>query len=261
MDYLLYSIHMFDLKNKVAVVTGASSGLGVQFAKALALQGASVVILARREDKLRAVKEEIEKIGTLCIAIKCDVTNERLVDEAVEAIIEKCGGIDILINNAGISNIAPAEKMTMKEWDDVLNVNIRSVYMMSRAVGKHMIEKKYGKIINISSMFGVVANSAFPVVNYHASKHAVIGLTKALAAEWAKHNITVNAIGPGFFESEMTAASIDTAEFKQYVETYCPMKRIGKSGELDGAIVYLASDASSYMTGQTLIVDGGWTAI
>lgn len=252
---------MFDLTGKIAVITGASSGLGIQFAHALAMQGASVALLARNEDKLRVVKQNLEKKGTVCVAIRCDVTNEKLVNEAVDAIIGKCGKIDILVNNAGAVNTAPGEQLSMQEWDDVLDVNLRSVFMVSRAVGCRMIEKKYGKIINISSMYGFVANTMYPLANYHASKHGVIGLTKALAIEWAKYNITVNSIAPGFFETEMTSEDLKTPEFNQFVETFSPMKRIGRKGELDGAIVYLASDASSFMTGQTLIVDGGWTSI
>ncbi|MBP7967140.1 SDR family oxidoreductase [Candidatus Woesebacteria bacterium] len=252
---------MFDLTGKVAVITGASSGLGIQFAQALAKQGASVAILARSEDKLRSVKQNLEKKGSVCIAICCDVTNENLVNEAIDAIIKKCGKIDILVNNAGAVNTAPSEQLTMQEWDKVLDVNLRSVFMMSSTVGRHMIEKKYGKIVNISSMYGFVANTMYPLANYHASKHGVIGLTKALAIEWAKYNITVNSIAPGFFKTEMTSDDLETEEFNQFIQTFSPMKRIGREGELDGALVYLASDASSFMTGQTLIVDGGWTSI
>lgn len=252
---------MFDLTKKVAVITGASSGLGIQFAKALARQGASIAILARREDKLREVKKEIEEIGHLCVAIRCDVSNERHVTEAVQAIVKKCGTIDILVNNAGAANATPAEDLTMQEWDEVLDVNLRSVFMMSREVGKHMIERKYGKIINISSMYGFVANTMYPLANYHASKSGVIGLTRALAIEWAQYNITVNSIAPGFFKTEMTSEDLETEEFNTFVKTFSPMKRIGREGEIDGALIYLASDASSFMTGQTLIVDGGWTSI
>ena len=183
------------------------------------------------------------------------------MNEAVDAIIEKCGKIDILVNNAGAVNTAPGEQLSMQEWDEVLDVNLRSVFMVSRAVGSRMIEKKYCKIIKISSMYGFVANTMYPLANYHASKHGVIGLTKALAIEWAKYNITVNSIAPGFFKTEMTSEDLETEEFNTFVKTFSPMKRIGREGELDGAIVYLASDASSFMTGQTLIVDGGWTSI
>jgi gluconate 5-dehydrogenase len=171
------------------------------------------------------------------------------------------GRIDILINNAGTSVISPAEKMSETDWDKVLDVNLKGVFLVAKHVGTQMIKQNYGKIVNISSIFGTVGNTAFPVVNYHAAKHGVIGITRALAAEWAKYNITVNAIGPGFFESEMTAAAINTPDFQKYVEASCPMKRIGKPGELNGALIYLSSDASTYVTGHTIFVDGGWTSV
>lgn len=252
---------MFDLTGKVALVTGASSGLGVQYALALAGQGADIVLLARRIEKLEEVKKQIEALGKRCLAVKCDVTHETEIISSMETIVATCGKVDILVNNAGTSAISPAENMSETDWDKVLDVNLKGVFLMAKHVGKQMIKQKYGKIINISSMYGVVANSMFPVVNYHASKHGVVGLTKALANEWAKYNITVNAIGPGFFESEMTAGAINTPEFKQYVDVSCPMKRIGNPGELNGALVYLACDASSYTTGQIIVVDGGWTSI
>ncbi len=252
---------LFDLTGKVAIVTGASSGLGVQFAKALATQGADIVIVARRMEKLQAVQKEIEGMGRKCLAVQCDVNKEAEIKSAVEQTIKEFGKIDILVNNAGVSAIAPAESMTEEQWDSVLNTNLKSVFLFSKNVAPQMIKQKYGKIISTSSMFGLVGNTAFTVCNYHASKSGVIGLTKALAAEWAKHNITVNAIGPGFFESEMTAAAIHTPEFEGYVKMSCPMQRTGKTGELDGALIYLASDASSYITGQILAVDGGWTAV
>jgi len=253
--------NMFDLIGKIAVVTGASSGLGVQYAKALASQGADVVLLARRVDKLETVKNEILATGRRCIALKCDVTVEGEIVFAIHQIMHTFGRIDILINNAGTSAISPAEKMSESDWDKVLDVNLKGVFLVAKHVGTQMIKQNYGKIVNISSIFGCVGNSSFPVVNYHAAKHGVIGITKALAAEWAKYNITVNAIGPGFFESEMTASAINTDDFKRYVEVSCPMKRIGKPGELNGAMIYLSSDASTYVTGQTIFVDGGWTCI
>lgn len=253
--------NLFDLKGKVAIVTGASSGLGVQFAKALAGEGAHVVVVARRMEKLEVVKKEIEGMGRKSIAIQCDVNKEEEIKKVVEKTIQEFGRVDIVVNNAGVSSISPAEDMTETQWDQVVDTNLKSVFMFSKHVAPQMIKQKYGKIINISSMFGLVGNTAFPVVNYHASKSGVVGLTKALAAEWAKHNITVNAIGPGFFESEMTATAIHTPEFEGYVKMSCPMQRIGKAGELNGVLIYLASDASSYTTGQTIAVDGGWTAI
>lgn len=253
--------NMFDLTGKKAIVTGASSGLGVQYAKALAAQGADVALLARRVEKLEEVKNEIVAMGRQCVAIKCDVTIEGEIVNAIFQVLQSFGRIDILINNAGTSAISPAENMSEMDWDKVLDTNLKGVFLVAKHVGKQMIKQNYGKIINISSIFGAVGNSAFPVVNYHAAKHGVIGITRALGAEWAKYNITVNAMGPGFFESEMTATAINTPDFLKYVEVSCPMKRIGKPGELNGALIYLASDASSYMTGQTIFVDGGWTSI
>lgn len=252
---------IFSLQGKVALVTGASSGLGVQFAKALARQGAKMAILARRREKLEKVAAELKNMGAECLTVTCDVTDTSQVKQAVADIVAHFGRIDILANNAGTSEIAPAESMTDESWKKVINVNLTAVFIVAREVGQQMIVQKYGKIINTSSMFGLVANTAFPVANYHAAKSGVVGLTKALAAEWAKHNITVNAIGPGFFESEMTQSAINTPEFTQYVQISCPAKRIGKTGELDGAMIFLASDASSYVTGQIICVDGGWTAI
>lgn len=252
---------MFDLTGKIALVTGASSGLGVQYAKALADQGADLILLARRVEKLEAVKAEIETMGKRCLAVKCDVTVEAEIQNAVAEAVKFYGRIDILVNNAGTSAISPAESMAEADWDKVLDTNLKGVFMVAKHVGAQMITQKYGKIINISSMFGLVANAFFPVCNYHAAKHGVVGLTKALSAEWAKHNITVNAIGPGFFESEMTAGAINTPQFSQFVNISCPMKRIGNPGELNGILIYLASDASSYTTGQTIAVDGGWTAV
>lgn len=261
MFFSISMINMFDLTRKIAVVTGASSGLGVQYAKALAEQGADLAILARRVDRLEAVKNEIIGMGRKCVAVQCDVTSERDIDMAIHQILQAYGRIDILINNAGTSAIAPAEQMTEADWDKVLDTNLKGVFLVAKHVGGQMIKQNYGKIVNISSIFGAVGNSMFPVANYHAAKHGVIGLTKALADEWAKYNITVNAIGPGFFESEMTAGAINTPEFLKYVEVSCPMKRIGKPGELNGALIYLSSDASTYVTGQTIFVDGGWTSI
>lgn len=253
--------NLFDLKGKIAVVTGASSGLGVQYAKALAAQGADVALLARRVEKLDQHRDEILASGKKCVAIRCDVTSEDEITAAINQVVQDFGRIDILVNNAGTSAISPAENMTEEDWDKVLNTNLKGVFMTAKHVGQQMIKQNYGKIVNISSIFGTVGNDLFPVCNYHAAKHGVIGLTKALSAEWAKYNITVNAIGPGFFESEMTSDAIKTLDFQKYVDESCPMKRIGKPGELNGALIYLASDASTYTTGQTIFVDGGWTAV
>lgn len=253
--------NLFDLTGKTAIVTGASSGLGVQFALALANQGANLALVARRIDKLEEVQKEVEQLGVKCISIKCDVTNTGEITAAVNKTIETFGNIDILVNNAGVGVGIPAENQTDEEWLNTINVNLNSVYFFAREVGKHMIKNSYGKIINIGSIHSNVAMAGSPISAYCTSKGGVQMLTKALANEWAKHNITVNAIGPSYFESEMTEAVLKQEGFSQALKAYCPMGRAGKKGELDGALVYFASDASSFTTGQLLSVDGGWTTI
>lgn len=253
--------NLFDLKGKIAVVTGASSGLGVQFAKALAREGADLAIVARRMDRLETVKKEVEALGVRCFAVKCDVTNIDEIKEAVAKIKEHYGTIDILVNNAGLGLAEPADSQSDKTWETMMKVNINGVYYFAREVGKIMIEKSYGKIINIGSIHSTVAMAGSPISAYCTTKGAVKMMTKALANEWAKHNITVNAIGPGYFPSEMTQDVLASEGFMQAVKAYCPMGRPGSEGELDGAIVYFASDASRYTTGQLLTVDGGWTTI
>jgi len=253
--------HLFDLKGKVALITGASSGLGVQFAKALAAQGANIVISARRVERLEQVKKEVEALGVECLAVQCDVGKN---DEIISMVAEtkaRFGQIDILVNNAGVGQAIPAEQQTDEEWLSMINLNLNAVYFVAREVGKVMIEQKYGKIINIGSIHSTVAMMGSPITAYNASKGGVAMLTKSLANEWAQHNITVNAIGPAYFQSEMTDAVINDDSFLVAVKAYCPMGRVGRPGELDGALVYFASDASSYTTGQLLTIDGGWTTI
>ena len=253
--------NLFNISGKVAVVTGASSGLGRQFALALAREGANVAILARRVEKLEKVKEEVEALGVACISVKCDVVDNESIKNAVAAVVERFGRIDILVNNAGVGTGAPAELQEDSVWNMTINTNLNGVYFVAREVGKVMIKQNYGKIINIGSIHSTVCMNGSPISAYCASKGGVAMLTKALACEWAKYNITVNAIGPAYFESEMTDQVINTPEFAQAVMAYCPMGRVGQAGELDGAVVYFASDASSYTTGQLLTIDGGWTTI
>lgn len=252
---------LFSLKGKVAIVTGASSGLGVQMAKALANQGANLAILARRVEKLENVKTDVEKLGAKCIALKCDVTDNNQIKEAVAAVLKEYGTIDILINNAGLGLTDNAEKQSDELWEKMIRTNISSCFYMAREVAPTMIKNKYGKIINIGSIHSTVAMPGFPISAYATTKGGVEMLTKSLAVEWAKYNITVNAIGPAYFASEMTEAVISDASFNKVIEAYCPMGRVGAEGELDGAVIYFASDASKYTTGQLLSIDGGWTAI
>ncbi|MBP3894777.1 MAG: SDR family oxidoreductase [Atopobiaceae bacterium] len=254
---------LFDLTGKVALVTGAAFGLGVQFAKALAGQGADIAICARRLDRLEAVKAEIEKLGVRCFATRCDVTDTAQIVDMVAAVKAEYGRIDILVNNAGVGDATPAAEMDDATWRRVLSTNLDAVFYVAREVGKVMIEQGYGKVINLASLHSevVMPGAAWPVTAYTAAKGGVKMLTKSLAVEWAQKGITVNAIGPAYFNSEMTGAIMDSGGFDPIAKTYCPMGRAGREGELNGALIYFASDASSYTTGQLLCVDGGWTAI
>ncbi len=250
-----------DLKNRIALVTGASSGLGVQFARALAHYDCSLALVARREEKLKQVQKSIEELGVPCHYYIADVQDPEQVKETVKRTLDDFGRLDILVNNAGTATVEPTEDHALDSWEKVLATNITGVFLFTKYVGQVMIKQKYGRIINISSMYGAVGNRFIPASSYHASKGAVNIFTRAVAAEWAKYNITVNTIGPGFFASEMTEGILDNPDFNEFVEHQCPMERIGREGELDGALLLFASDASSYITGQVLYVDGGWTSV
>ncbi len=252
---------LFDLKGSVAVVTGASSGLGVQMAKALARQGADLVILARRKEKLEQVAEEIRELGVKCLPIVCDVTDIEAIKRAAEITEKEFGKVDILINNAGSGGVAPAEETSDEMWYHAINLDLNGVFMVAREFGKIMIKNKYGRIINIASMYGMVGNMAHPSSAYHAAKGGVVNMTRALAAEWAKYGITVNCICPGYFVTELTQDVLDTEYFTNYMKQTVPVGRYGREGELDSTAVYLASEASSYVTGAIIPVDGGYTCI
>ncbi|WP_295616790.1 SDR family NAD(P)-dependent oxidoreductase [uncultured Methanobrevibacter sp.] len=252
----------FDIKDRIAVITGGSSGLGVQIAKAFASQGVKLALFARREDKLKAVAEEIaDEFGVEVMYAVTDVTDYDNVEESVQKVIDKFGRIDILVNSAGVGHMKPALEQTIEEWDKHLKIDLSGVYYASRAVGKFMVEQKYGKIINLGSIHSRVSIAGGGVSVYTSSKGGVKNLTQDLAVEWAPYNITVNAIGPAYFASEMTAEVIDSPEFAPVIQAYCPMGRVGAPGELDGIAIYLASDASSFCTGQLICIDGGWTSI
>ena len=252
---------LFSLKGRVAVITGASSGLGKRFAEVLAKQGADVALVARRIDRLEENAKKIEALGVKCLPVQCDASVETEVVAAVSKIIAHFGKIDILVNNAGIALVSNSENTSGDDFHKVLDVNVNGVFYFAREVGKNMIANKYGRIINIASMFGLVGNTFLPCLSYHTSKGAVVNLARGLAAEWAKHNITVNNIGPGYFESEMTGDFINDKPFADYVGYSNCFGRVGKVEELDTALIFLAADGSSYITGQTIYVDGGWTAI
>ncbi len=252
---------LFSLKGRVAVVTGASSGLGKRFAETLAKQGADIAIVARRSDRLEENAKVIESLGVKCLPVRCDATVEPDVVSAVKKIISHFGRIDILVNNAGIAIGGKAENTSGEDFMKVMDVNVNGVFYFAREAGKNMIGNGYGRIINIASMYGQVANKFSPCLSYHASKGAVLNFARGLAVKWAKYNITVNNIGPGFFDSEMTHGFIESNVFQEFVKNSTCLERTGRPEELDTALVFLAADESSYITGQTIFLDGGWTAI
>jgi gluconate 5-dehydrogenase len=254
---------LFDLTGRVALVTGCSGGLGVQMAKALAQQGADLVIMARRYEKLLEVKQEIESAhGVKVLPIQCDVTNTEAVDKMVDEAIEKFGHIDIVVNNAGTGAITPAEDITDAQFENEMQIDLFGTFRVARAVAKKsMIPNKYGRIINIASMYGLVGNKIAPSSPYHAAKGGVVNLTRALAGEWGKYGITVNTICPGYFMTPLTRDTLTSEYFTNYAKSVIPLERYGEEGELDSTVVFLAADESRYVTGVALPVDGGYTCV
>ncbi len=253
----------FDLTGQVAVVTGCSTGLGVQMAKALANQGANIVALARRQNLIDEVAADIEKTyGVKAIGVACDITDTDAVNAAVDTILEKFGRIDILINNAGTGGVTPAEDVPDEMFANEMNIDLFGTFKMARAIAKKaMIPANYGRIINIASMYGMVGNKICGSAPYHAAKGGVVNLTRALAAEWGSKGITVNSICPGYFYTPLTKETLDSDFFQQNAKTMIPLERYGNEGELDSAALFLASPASSYVTGVILPVDGGYTCM
>ncbi len=253
---------MFSLKGQVAVVTGASSGLGRQLAEAFARQGADLAILARRYERLEELKKSLEKTYKIrVLSVKVDVTSTKEIDSAVEKVRKTFGKADILLNCAGSSKDKGVLEMEDEEWDFTIATDLTSVFKVTRAFGKMMAEAGYGRIINIASMYGLVGNTEIHTVAYHSSKGGVINFTRAVAAELAMKGVTVNAICPGYFETELTKPVLDTPQFQEFAKMHVPMERYGQPGELDAAAVFLASKEASYVTGVILPVDGGYTAI
>lgn len=253
----------FDLKGQVAVVTGCSTGLGVQMAKALASQGANIVALARRQNLIDEVAAEITKeYGVEAIGVACDITDTDNVNATVDSILEKFGRIDILINNAGTGGVTPAEDVPDDMFTNEMNIDLFGTFKMARAVAKKaMIPAKYGRIINISSMYGMVGNKVLGSAPYHAAKGGVVNLTRALASEWGAKGINVNCICPGYFYTPLTKETLDSDFFQANAKTMIPLERYGNEGELDSAAIFLSSPASSYVTGVILPVDGGYTCM
>ncbi len=251
----------FEIKGQTAVITGASSGLGVTFAEALAETGVNLVIVARRYEKLTQVAEDLsERYGVKVVPVQTDVSQGEQVIKMVQTAVDEFGSIEILVNNAGIATLGPSVEMNVEEWKKVLDVNLTGVFLCARTVAREMIKKKYGKIVNVSSIYGAVGD-IFSTAPYYASKGAVINLTRALAIEWAPYKINVNAIAPGFFPSEMTEQIFKNKEMLDYIISRTPLRRTGNLVDLKAAIIYLASPASDFVTGQTIFVDGGWTSL
>ncbi|MGI9034705.1 MAG: glucose 1-dehydrogenase [Pyrinomonadaceae bacterium] len=249
---------LFDLTGRTAIVTGGSRGVGAEMAEALAEAGAKLMLCARREAELGERVEKFRSAGFTVEGKTCDVSKEADVQSVVDAAVEKFGRIDILINNAGTSWGAMPEEMTLAEWRKVLDVNLTGCFLMARATGREMLKKQSGSIINIASIAGLTSSANGPFyAGYVASKAGLIGLTRELATSWGRKGIRVNAIAPGFFHSRLADKAIDI--YERAIQETNAIPRIGQSGELKGATVFLASDASSYITGQTIVVDGGMT--
>ena len=249
---------MFDLKDKVCVISGASSGLGKQMAKDYAKAGCKLALIARRIDRLEEIKKELD---TDVLTLKCDVTSTKDIEEAASLVDKTYGRVDILVNCAGASKDKGILDMQDDEWDFTIDTDLTSVFKMTRAFANIMKRNNYGRIINIASIYGLVGNSEIPTIAYHASKGGVVNLTRAAAAELAKYNICVNAICPGYFYTELTKEVLDTEKFQNYAKEHVPMKRYGEEGELNGLVLLLSSDEASYITGAIIPVDGGYTCV
>jgi NAD(P)-dependent dehydrogenase (short-subunit alcohol dehydrogenase family) len=249
---------LFALTNRVAIVTGGSRGLGEEMAEGLAEAGAALMLCARREQWLTPTLERLQGLGFRVDGMVADVSNQADVQAVVDRTMATYGRLDILVNNAGISWGAPPEEMPLEKWQKVIDVNLTGAFLFAQAAGREMLKRNYGRIINVASIAGLHAAVDGPhYAAYAASKAGLMGLTRELAASWGRQNIRVNAIAPGFFRSRLADPVIPLAE--PSIKATCPIPRIGAEGELKGVCVFLASDASNYVTGQTIVVDGGRT--
>lgn len=254
---------LLDLDGKIAVVTGGSRGIGLQMAEALGEMGARLAITARKQDELDQARTHLEGMGIESMSVACDLADFTTIPSIVDAVLGKWGQIDILVNNAGCNWAAPAEDYPDAGWRKVMNLNIDAQFFLAREIGKRtMIPRKSGKIVNIASIAGLGGNPPawqMHTMAYNTSKGALIAMTRALAAEWGRYNINVNAICPGFFPSKMTHATLERIE--TVVRETTPLDRLGGDEDLKGSVVFLASEASRHVTGQALAVDGGYMTV
>jgi gluconate 5-dehydrogenase len=253
---------LFDLKNKIALITGGSRGLGLQMAEALGEMGARIAITARKKDELDEAVSRLKQSGIEARAYVCDIGKREQVAPLADAVLKDFGRVDILVNNAGATWGSPAEDHPLEAWDKLVNVNLTGAFLLSQQIAKRsMIPNKWGRILNTASVAGLTASDPRVVktVAYNATKHGLVGLTRQCAAEWGEHGITVNAICPGFFPSKMTRATLDTAG--KAVLELTPTRRLGNDEDLKGLTVLLASEASRHITGQAIAVDGGATIL
>ena len=248
---------LFSLSGKVAIVTGASRGLGQYFARALAKAGADLVITSRELSRLTEFKQEIESLGRRALAVQLDVLSQSDIDDMVQMTIKEYGKIDILVNNAGLNIRKPSTEVSQQDWDTVLDTNLKGSFFCAQAVAREMIKRNYGRIINMGSctcLFGMEGIAA-----YTASRGAILSMTRSLAVEWGKFGITVNVLAPGWFKTEQNAMLYESKEWSNNVKSRIPLNRPGQPSDLDGTVVFLASDACEYITGQIILVDGGFT--